>query len=157
MKFLWFGKKKKSSAAIQEDVQTPELPTWSVNNFVLVESPLANSFKTDRAAAQITTYLAGLVTESAGPAELALLEFLQERGTTSCALKQFSQKSDGARSAKVSDSGATLLLGSPELIARATMPFASEITAAIEAGADQVFAIDALAYASFSLSSSAKN
>jgi len=120
-----------------------------------VQSPLSNSVATDRSSSEIASFLSALVAPEAGPAELALVEFLQERGVNKHELSQFSMKSDGARSAKVAD--ATLLLGSPELIARATMPFHHEITAAIAAGADRVFAIDALVYAAFSLELSEVN
>jgi len=143
MRFPWF--RKKAEVAVLPN------PAWSVNNFVVVTSPLAQSPKTDRSREEIDSYLAALVGENPSEGELALAEFLQERDIQKYELTQFSKTGEGARSAKITQSGARVLLGSPQLIARASMPFHDEITRAIEAGANQVFAIDAIAYAAFTL------
>lgn len=144
MGFLWFGKKKKSAV----EVSQPSELTWSVTNFEIVEEPLAGiTFS----RSEIRSLLASLTSESRDESYLALGEFLQEQGCEKVELTKLNYNESQGFSAKVATSGSTLVLGPTANVLRVVAPVRSEITAAIAAGADQLFAIDALVVSAFSI------
>jgi hypothetical protein len=150
MKFLWFGKKK---SKVSTEIAAPA-PIWVVKNFCIVPAPLGENSETSLDPVVIRSQLAALVTQgsdSEDQARQALAEYLHSAGTAPVSLGNYSFNSAQGHSARSLSNGATLLLGRPEVIARATTPFHSEINQAIAAGADQIFAIDGIAYAAYSL------
>jgi hypothetical protein len=148
MKFLWFGKKKSAASAATE--ATP-VESISVNNFLVVPAPLGESSSTALSASVIHSYLAALIRADKSEKSLALEEFLQERGMEPLEITHYSHSLTQGYSCKIASTGATVLLGAPDVIARATTPFHSEISEAIKSGADQVLAIDGIAYAAYSI------
>ena len=150
MRFLWFGRKKAAAPQAQEHVA---VETWSVNNFVVVESPLAGAAGTTIESSTIYSYLATLAQQEQRPASQALVEFLQERGFATLEISNYAHSESLGYSCKIGDTNATVLLGDPVGIARVTTPFHAEIAQAIGAGANQVLAIGGIAYAAFSIDS----
>ena len=150
MRFLWFGRKKAAAAQSQESVA---VETWRVNNFVVVESPLAGAAGTTIESSTIYSYLGTLAQQEQTPASQALVEFLQERGFVTLEITSYSHSESLGYSCKVFDTSATVLLGGPAGIARVTTPFHTEISQAVGSGANQVLAIDGIAYAAFSIDS----
>jgi hypothetical protein len=148
MRFLWFGKKK---VAPLEQNEIPSVESFSVNNFVIVQSPLGPQTKTDLDRAQIASYLLSLSLRSATPADRVLQEYLQEFGANHVELSHYSHNEAQGHSAKVLATNQTLLLGTPAVIARVTTPFHATISDAIAAGGEKVLAIDGIAYAAFSI------
>ncbi len=148
MRFLWFGKKKATPVSQSE---LPNVESFSVNNFVIVQSPLGPQTKTDLERAQIASYLLSLSKMATTPADRALQEYLQEFGANTVELSHYSYNEAQGHSAKVVTTNQTLLLGTPAVIARVTTPFHSTINEAIAAGAQKVLAIDGIAYAAFSI------
>lgn len=143
MGFLWFGKKKKAV-----EVAAPIALTWTVNNFELALEPLAG---VTFSRGEIRSLLASLISDSRDEKYLALGEFLQEQGCEKVNLTQLSFNESQGFSARVATSGSTLVLGTTANVLRVVAPVLPEITAAIEAGADQLFAIDALVVSAFSI------
>ena len=155
MRFLWFGKKKNKIVA--EPKREP-VEVFSVDNFVLVTHPLGNTAGTALSSEVICSCIFSVIVNEESVASKAVQDFLQERGAMPLASSEYTHSSSQGYAARVkhqdSDKSATILIGPPAVISKASVPFHQEITAAI-AASQEIFivAIDGIAYAAFTISS----
>ena len=153
MRFLWFGKKKAAPAVEVEVVREPQ-EVYSVTGFICETNPMSGAKNTELRADTINSMILSVLSHASSPSDIAAQEFLQERGAIVLPTSDYSFSAERGFCARVSDEGVTrtVLLGSPEVIARATTPFCKDIAAAVSENPDcLVVAIDGIAYASFGI------
>lgn len=154
MRFLWFGKKKKSAPEIELTPTREPEEVFSVTGYQCVSSPITGSKSVELTHQVINSVVLSLLSEEHSPADIAAQEFFQQQGANVLPVRDYSSNSERGLSARVEDGDTTrtVLIGSPEVIARATTPFCSEIAAAVESVPDsKVVAIDGIAYATYSI------
>jgi len=155
MRFLWFGKKKQTVLAPDVEVVREPQEFFSVTGFVAVASPMGGSKNTELSHQFINSVILTLLSQEHSPAALAAQEYFQESGANLLPLRDYSNSSERGISGRVEHDGTlrTVLIGPAATIARATTPFASEITEAVSASPEvKVVAIDGIAYAAYSIS-----
>ena len=103
----------------------------------------------------INSAILSILSQANSPADVAAQEFFQERGAVVLPISDYSFAPDRGFSARVIDGEIkrTVLIGNPEVIARATTPFSASIAAAVLSDPTSfVVAIDGIAYANFGIS-----
>lgn len=155
MKFLWFGKKKAAPEIVVEPELTPEpQEIYSVIGYVCDTNPLDGVKNTQLNAELIHSMALSVLSQTSSPADIAAQEFFQQHGANALPISDYSFTADRGLSARVSEMGVqrTILIGTPEIIARVSAPFSPKIVAAVLSNADCfVVAIDGIAYASFAI------
>ena len=154
MRFLWFGKKRAPAAVNQPESTPPPQDVYSVVGYVCDTDPLAGAKNTQLSAELILSMSLTVLAQSSSPADIAAQEFFQVHGAHSLPISDYAFSADRGISAHVTNNGdqKTILIGTPEVIARVSAPFSPKIAAAALANTDGfVVAIDGIAYVSFAI------
>ena len=158
MRFLWFGKKKVSTAPTAEvEVTREPQEVYSIVGYQCLTAPLAGTkalknLELSRQA--INSLILTLVSQEHSPAYIAAQEFFQEQGANHLPIRDYSFSAERGLSGRVQDDEVTrtVLIGPAKVIARATTPFHDAIAEAVLASLEiSVVAIDGIAYATYSI------
>ncbi len=155
MRFLWFGKKKAKVTSAPPASEVAKQEVYSVTGFICESNPDPSSRGSELNPHTINSAILSILSEANSPADLAAQEFFQERGAIVLPISDYSFSPERGFSARIIDGGAkrTVLIGNPEVIARATVPFSASIAAAVLSDPTSfVVAIDGIAYANFGIS-----
>ena len=154
MRFLWFGKRKKSATVVDlQEVSEPQ-EVFSVADYTCINSPIKGAKGVELSSQLIDSLIFSLLSQENSPADVAAQEFFQQKGANLQEVRDYSCNSERGSSARVEDAGTsrTVLIGRADTIARATTPFCEEIVAAVAATPDcKVVAIDGIAYATYTI------
>jgi len=158
MRFLWFGRKRRADRKAQSQVAVVREPqeVFSVNDFVVVNSPLAGSKTTTLASEIIDSLILSLVSEVHAPADIAVQEFFQEKGAQKYPVTNFSHNPARGLGGRVNDESAKrmVLIGPAPVISRATTPLCKELTEVVSNNPSALLvAIDGIAYATYTVTS----
>jgi len=156
MRFLWFGKKKVKPTPVLEIAKEREPEeVYSVVGFTCETNPVATAKNTQLHLEVINSLILSVLSQANSPADIAAQEFFQAHGANILPTNDFTYNSERGYSSRVQDDKTlrTVLIGPPDVIARAATPFCKAISAAI-LGTPEAFvvAIDGIAYASYSIS-----
>ena len=154
MRFLWFGKRKKSAPVVDlPEVREPQ-EVFSVADYTCVNSPIKGGKGVELSNQLIDSMVLSLLSKENSPADIAAQEFFQQKGANLLEVRDYSSSSERGLGGRVEEGGTsrTVLIGRATTIARATTPFCEEIVAAVAATPDcKVVAIDGIAYATYSI------
>ena len=158
MRFLWFGRKRKADRKAQSAPAVVREPqeVFSVNDFVVVNSPLAGSKATALSTEKIDSLILSLVSEVHAPADIAVQEFFQERGAEKYLVTNFSHNPARGLGGRISDASAKrmVLIGPAPVISRATTPLCKELAEVVNNNPNALLvAIDGIAYATYTVTS----
>ena len=154
MRFLWFGRKKRPTLLVAPEPERKLVEIFSVTDFVCETNPLQGVKGSQLEAHTIYSYILSLLSGGGSPADLAAQEFFQERGGALLPILDYSHSPDRGYSARIVDAELqrTVLMGTHQVVARASAPFAPMILNALELNPEAfVVAIDGIAYASFAV------
>jgi len=155
MRFLWFGKKKAKVTPTPPAPEVAKQEVYSVVGFICESNPDPSSRGSELNPHIINSAILSILSQANSPADVAAQEFFQERGAVVLPISDYSFAPDRGFSARVIDGEIrrTVLIGNPEVIARATTPFSASIAAAVLSDPTSfVVAIDGIAYANFGIS-----
>jgi len=155
MRFLWFGKKKAKVTPTTPAPEVAKQEVYSVVGFICESNPDPSSRGSELNPHIINSAILSILSQANSPADVAAQEFFQERGAVVLPISDYSFAPDRGFSARVIDGEIrrTVLIGNPEVIARATTPFSASIAAAVLSDPTSfVVAIDGIAYANFGIS-----
>lgn len=156
MRFLWFGKKKHNPKVETPTETVAEIQeVFSVVGYVCDTDPMAGAKFTQLSAELVNSMALTVLAQADSPADLAAQEFFQEHGANVLPISDYAFSADRGFSARVTDNELqrTILIGTPDVIARVSAPFSEKIATAAKDNADGfVIAIDGIAYASFAIS-----
>ena len=155
MKFLWFGKKKvKKELRLEVEKEREPEEVYSVVGFTCETNPMAAAKNTQLHLEVINPLILSVLSTANSPADVAAQEFFQAHGANLLPAEGFTYSAERGYSSRVLDEKTlrTVLIGPAPVIARASTPFCSVISAAI-ADNPQAFvvAVDGIAYASYSI------
>ena len=158
MRFLWFGRKRRADRKTQSQTVVVREPqeVFSVNEFVVVNSPLAGSKTTALTTEKIDSLILSLVSEVHTPADIAVQEFFQEKGAEKYLVTNFSHNPARGLGGRVSDESGKrmVLIGPAPVISRATTPLCSELSEVVSNNPNALLvAIDGIAYATYTVTS----
>lgn len=156
MSFPWFKKKKKPLAVEVTEPERLPVETFSVTGYICESDPLSGAKGSQLEAATINSYALSILAGANSPADIAAQEFFQERGANVLPIIDYSFSPERGFSARVIDGEKkrTVLIGTPDVITRASAPFSESIaTAVLENPSAFVVAIDGIAYATFAITS----
>lgn len=157
MKFLWFGKKKKDTPAVENEVLREPQEVYSIVGFQCINAPLSGTKalkSLELSHQEINSLILSLVSQEHSPSYLAAQEFFQEQGANVLPVRDYSFNVERGLSARVQDAEVTrtILIGPAKVIAHATTPFCDAIADAVLATPEcSVVAIDGIAYATYSI------
>ena len=158
MRFLWFGKKKAKVVQAPVAPEVAKQEVYCVTGFICESNPDPSSRGSQLDPHVINSAILSILSEANSPADLAAQEFFQERGAIVLPISDYSFAPERGFSARVidGDTKRTVLIGNPEVIARATTPFSPAIAAGVLSEPTSfVVAIDGIAYANFGITKEA--